>query len=379
MSEPIRILHVVGGLGVGGIQSFLMSLYRSIDRSRVQFDFVVHIKEEKSYADEVTAMGGRVFYIDNDAFEKKRWSNYISFWKRFFREHPEYRIVHGHLRTTSAIYLRRAKKAGCYTIAHSHATSNGYGRSAKLKDLLQQPTRRIADYFMGCSVQANEWMFGEKIVHGSSCMVVKNGINAEKYAFDPQTRAKVRQALNLPDDAFVIGTVGRMVAQKNQELLIRAAAQAKQERPALMLLLVGDGPLLERLKALAEKLQLGETVRFLGSRSDVCELLQAFDAFAISSRNEGLGIAAVEAQAADLPVLISPAIPREACITGNIIPVGSYDVDMWARAFAEVKARTRADMRKAVGDAGYDIRRIADELSRFYESKMSVKDDGRSR
>ncbi len=373
MTEPIRILQVVGSLGSGGIQSYLMELYRHIDRSRVQFDFVVHIRTEQSYASEVESLGGRVFYIDGDAFEKKAWARYIGFWKRFFREHPEYQIVHGHLRSTSAVYLSEAKRAGRYTIAHSHATNNGYGLSAKAKDVLQFPTRYIADSLMGCSRQANEWMYGKRMADRGACSVLRNGIDAGKYVFSPEIRNAVRRKLGISDDTFVIGTVGRLVEQKNQRLLIDAFAQTAQMRDDCLLLIVGDGPLRPDLEKRMVELGLRDKAMMLGNRTDVNELLQAFDCFVMTSRNEGFSIAAVEAQAADLPLLVSPAIPEEACLTDSVYRIGSFEAEEWAEWLFKLERKARADNSGLIAEAGYDISTIAAQLTDFYLSRTEKR------
>lgn len=363
---PVRILQVVGSLGIGGIQSYLMELYRHIDKEKVQFDYVVNIKAKKNYEDEVRSLGGKIYYVDNDAFEKKRWGEYKKFWRQFYKDHPEYRVVHGHLRSTAAIYLREAKRAGRYTIAHSHATSNGYGRSAMIKNIMQRPVRRIADHCMGCSLQANEWLFGSKRANSSSCEVVKNGIDISKYIYNREVRARMRAELGLDDSTFVIGTVGRLVEQKNQELLIRAFVKAQKKRSDMKFLIAGDGPLKGRLDSLIRDLGAEDTVRLLGNRSDVNELLQALDAFAISSKDEGLGIAVIEAQAADLPAVVSPAIPGEACITDNIIRVPGYGEEEWMDALLSVERKERADTSGALVKAGYDIQGVADRLKDLY-------------
>ena len=369
MTEPKRILHVVGSLGNGGIQSYLMELYRHTDRSAIQFDFVVHIRTEQSYADEVESLGGKVFYIDGDAFEKKAWRRYIRFWKRFFREHPEYRIVHGHLRSTSAVYLWEAKRAGRYTIAHSHATNNGYGPGAKVKDILQFPTRFIADSCMGCSRQANEWMFGKRIAERGGCEILRNGIDARKFAFDPEIRIAVRRKLDIADETFVIGSVGRLVEQKNQRLLIDAFAKTAQMRDNCLLLLVGDGPLRRDLEKQIEASALQEKVRLLGNRTDANELLQAFDCFAMTSRNEGFPIAAIEAQSADLPVIVSSAVPEEACLTDRVYRIGSFAPQEWAETLSKLQRKERADNSALIAKAGYDIETIASHLTDFYLSR----------
>ena len=366
MTEPLRVLHVVGSLAIGGIQSYLMELYRHIDRSKVQFDFVVHIKTEQSYAEEVKALGGKVFYIDGDAFEKKAWGKYIRFWKGFYSEHTEYHVVHGHLRSTSTIYLKAAKKAGCYTIAHSHATSNGYGKSGKVKDILQYPTRYIADFCMGCSQQANEWMFGKKRANGDSCIVLHNGIDVEKFRFSQEKRIQKRAELGLSDEEYVIGCVGRLVEQKNQGIVISAMPTVLEAMPSTVLILVGEGPMRDKIKQQIEDLEIDVTrIRMLGSRTDVNELLNAFDLFVLPSKDEGLGIAAIEAQANGLPVLVSEAVPEEVFLTRQVERVGENGID-WAYKICSFNRKRASETVRDIDKAGYNIKLVASQLLDIY-------------
>lgn len=364
--ELVRVLHIVGSLGTGGIQTYLMNLYRNIDRSRVQFDFVVHIKEKQSYASEIKLLGGRVFYVTDNAFVNKSWKSYIKFWKRFYKEHQEYKIVHSHLRSTSYIYLREAKKAGLYVIAHSHATSNGYGKAAKLKDMLQWPTRYIADYYLGCSEDANIWMFGKKRAKSSNCRVIHNGIDVDKFKFNAENRLKKRVELGLFDTDFVIGNVGRLIPQKNQEILIDAMPGILERKPNAKLLIIGDGVLEQALRKKARYNGVDNNVLMLGSRTDIEDLFSAMDVFVLSSRNEGLGIAVIEAQANGLPAIVSSAIPKEAYITEDIHCVKDNSVGAWVEAVLGQHIVPRRDTSFLMTEAGYSIQEVADELCRFY-------------
>ena len=135
-TTPIRVLQVLGGLEAGGAESFVMNLYRAVDREKVQFDFVKHIEHKGVYEDEITQMGGKIYRCPQ--YTGKNHFAYCKWWDSFFREHPEYHVIHGHVRSTASIYLKIAKKNGLVTIAHSHSTSNGSGISAIVKDILQQ-------------------------------------------------------------------------------------------------------------------------------------------------------------------------------------------------------------------------------------------------
>ena len=365
-AHPIRILHIIGSLGTGGIQSLLMNLYRNIDRERVQFDFLVHIRADGHYEEDVKKLGGRIYYIDEDAFERHKWLAYCSFLRNFFRHHPECLIVHGHLRTMSAVYLSVARQAGCRTIAHSHSTTNGYGKTAVLKDILQFPTRYVSDYFMGCSDVANEWMFGARRAHGSRCRVLRNGVDVGRFKYSCVTRQVKRAELGIDDACFVIGNVGRLVFQKAQHVLISAMPQIVSQTPDSKLVIVGDGPLNQQLFEQAKSLHIERHVLLTGNRSDVPDLLSAMDVFAMPSQNEGLGISAIEAQANGLPTLVSKAIPLEAYITSNIHLVENEAE--WAKAILSAGGRSVSDASRIVSEAGYDIKKIAIDLMEFYES-----------
>ena len=316
MNKPIRVLHVLGGLGLGGAETFVMNLYRTIDRNEFQFDFVIYDDGLRDYEKEIVQLGGRVFLSPH--FTIRKAHKYIIWWKMFLKEHPEYQIIHGHLRSTATIYLREAKKEKRYTIAHSHNTSSGKGISAMIKNLMQFPIRFIADEFVGCSEKANEWLFGKKITYSNRCKVVRNSIPLEKYKFDWDIRESVRKALNISDDCLVIGNIGRMVFQKNQELILRVFCEVQREHPKAKLLIIGKGVLEEHLKQKAVDLGIQDKVVFMGNRHDVEKILNAMDVFLFPSHYEGLGIVAVEAQANSLPVVCSSAIPKEAAISNKI-------------------------------------------------------------
>ena len=281
MSEPIRVLHVLGGLGLGGAETFVMNLYRTINRNEFQFDFVIYDDGLRDYEKEMEHLGGRVFYSPHFTIGKAH--KYRMWWKMFLKEHPEYQIIHAHLRSTATIYLREAKKENRYTIVHSHNTSSGKGISAMIKNLMQFPIRFIADEFIGCSEKANEWLFGKKIAYSDRCKVVRNAIPLEKYKFNKDIRECVRKELNIQDDCFVIGNIGRMVLQKNQELVLRVFYEVQKKCPKAKLLIIGKGVLEEQLKQEVVDLQIQDKVVFMGNRHDVEKILNAMDIFLFPS------------------------------------------------------------------------------------------------
>lgn len=367
MSEPIRVLHVVSSMGMGGIQTYLMSLYRAIDREKVQFDFLIHIPTEGGFEDEIQQMGGKIFYQP-----KLTGKNLIPYEKKFrifLQKHPEYQIVHIHIRSAVVACAWGAKTERRCVVAHSHSTTNGYGCAAVIKNIAQFPVRYLGDYFMGCSQIANEWMFGKRVANSDKCRVIYNGIDISRFRFSTEMRKQKRAELGIAENEQLIGNVGRLVEQKNQELLIRAFALAYEKNPSLRLAIAGDGPLAQHLHELAKELDREKEILFLGNRKDVPELLQAFDVFVMPSKNEGLGIAAVEAQAAGLPCVVSEAVPEEALVVKQIVRCCGNSPEKWAAAIREVKEGRFENGEKAVRDAGYDIHIVAKELSDFYLEK----------
>lgn len=372
MTAQIRILQVVGGLGIGGIQSFLIELYRHMNRTQIQFDFVVHIKTKENYIREIETLGGKVFFIDNDAFEKRNMFEYIRFWKQFFQKHPEYKIVHGHLRSTSALYLYEAKKAGCYTIVHSHSTSNGVGINALIKNILQYPTRYIADFCMGCSLQANKWMFGERRMHSDTCTVIYDGIDIKKFKFNESIRIKKRMELGFKNDDYIIGCIANLVESKNQKTIIDAMPIILKEIPSAILILIGDGPMAIKLHNRIKALQLGKKqIQMLGTRTDVNELLNAIDLFVMPSRYEGFCIASIEAQTNGVQVIVSDAIPKEAFITERIKQVKYNTTKTWAKEIIKCKYLKNNRNINVVVPKKYDIHDVAKKLTTLYLSLSS--------
>ena len=204
--EPIRILHVIGGMNRGGAETMIMNFYRKIDRNKVQFDFMVNTKEKCDYNDEILSLGGNIYYIPK--FNGLNFIQYKMSLRRFFKEHQEHKIIHGHIGSSAAMYLHVANKYNKFTIAHSHNTKNS---NKTLKSFLWRvysyPTRYIANYFFGCSLAAGIDRFGKKVVHSSDFCVLNNAIDSKKFIFSDKTREEVRTDLSI-QDKFVIGHIG---------------------------------------------------------------------------------------------------------------------------------------------------------------------------
>ena len=324
MNKPIRILHVIGIMNRGGAETMIMNLYRNIDKAKIQFDFVQNCNGPAAFDEEIKQMGGKIFHCPH--YNGKNHFQYIKWWKNFFNNHKdEYQIVHGHLGSTAAIYLNIANKFGLHTIAHSHSafTINNY--KDILYKLLSYPTRYIADFFFGCSLNAGISRYGKKVIESKNFKVLNNAIDLNQFAYNKQIREKIRNELKVTNE-FVIGHVGRMDDNKNQIFLLNLIKKKKNQY-SVKLVLVGTGINYDKLVKQTNEMELENDVLFLGIRSDVNELLQAMDCFVFPSFYEGLPVTLIETQAVSLPSVISDTITDEVILT-NIVTKTSLDAPL---------------------------------------------------
>lgn len=366
MKKPIRILHVFGELNMGGAETLVMNLYRNINRSKVQFDFVVHTKEKGSYEEEIKRLGGRIYrfprYVGYNHFK------YCKKWREFLAHHKEFKIVHGHIRSTAAIYLRIANKFGITTIAHSHSTANGVGLQAFIKDIYQIPLRGAADYYFAASKDAGEWLFGHKILNSNRFFLLRNAINVDDFAFDQKIRRNIRNEFDV-DYALVLGHVGRFTEAKNHKMLIKIFNEFFKINSNAKLWLVGIGSLENEIYELVKENNLEDSVFFFGERKDVNQLMMAMDAFIFPSIYEGLGIVTIEAQNSGLLTVVSDRIPEEANLTDLFIKVKlDEDPKEWAKIISSElsNSKMRDNYSEYIKKAGFDIITKSKELEKFY-------------
>lgn len=366
MKESKRILHVFGGMTRGGAETMVMNLYRTIERTKMQFDFIVHTEDKCAYDDEINSLGGRIYRIPR--YRGKNHLQYNKAWCVFFQEHPEYKIIHGHVRSTASIYLKVANKYGLTTIIHSHSTSSGKGISALVKNILQLPLHNIADYLFACSIQSGEWLFGNKSCKRSNFMVVNNAIDLAKFSFNECTRNKIRKELKL-DGMFVVGHVGRLHPAKNHDFLLEIFKVLHDKVNNSILLIVGDGELRSDIQEKIELLKLTQSVILTGNRTDVPELLMAMDVFVLPSLWEGLPLTIVEAQASGLPCFISDTITDEVCITPYIRFISlSKTAREWTDNIISAEKIDRTSIKHYIEESDFDIRVAVKKLTTFYEN-----------
>ena len=342
----------------------VMNLYRNMDKEKIQFDFIIHTEQHQDYTDEIVSMGGKIYSFPR--FQGYNIAEMKRCWNTFFVEHPEYKILHSHVRSYASLYIPIAKKHGLTTIIHSHSTSNGKGVSSLVKRVLQSPLKRKADYLFACSEESGRWLYGDKAIHAPNYRMIPNAVDTEKFAFCPATRTEMRNQLGISDDTVVYGHVGRLHPAKNHPFLLDAFNRIHQKQPKSLLLIVGDGELRAEIEEKINTLGISDAVRMLGSRGDVAELMQGMDVFLFPSRWEGLPVTVVEAQAAGLPCYLSDTITRDV----NTSPLVTYlstqnGEDLWADTILSAH-NERQDVIKNIKSAGFDIVESARNLSEFY-------------
>lgn len=362
----IRILHVIGSMNCGGAENLIMNVYRNIDRTKIQFDFVLHTTDTCFFEDEIMGLGGKIFrtekYVIKNHILYKKW------WKQFFQEHPEYQIIHGHINSSAAIYLKEAKEQKRYTLMHSHTSDSGRGFKKILKDILQYPIRFYTDQYISCSYEAAKWLYGKEIASHENMLIVKNGIDAARFRFNPSEKDRIREQLNAQDKTVYIH-VGRFVIEKNHPFLIEVFQKIKKKQPNAQLWLLGEGTEKEKIIQKVQACGLTKDVRFLGVQRDVAPYLHAADTFLFPSLHEGLPLTVVEAQAAGLPVLTSQAVPQEADVGAGLLHwmALSEPQEKWADTAIALSRCNPVDAYEQVLASGYDINNTVELLSKIYQ------------
>ncbi|MBR5498049.1 MAG: glycosyltransferase family 1 protein [Clostridia bacterium] len=358
MSQPLRVLHIVTYMGRGGLETMIMNYYRNIDRSKVQFDFLVHRDFKADYDDEIESLGGRIYRISQlNPFS-------ISYYKelnKFFSEN-RYKIVHCHLDCMSAIPLSVAKKFNIpVRIAHSHTSYQDKNFKFIIKAFAKNFIHKYATKLFACSEIAGKWMFGNH-----NYEIFNNAIDTKKYIYNQNIQSKVKSQFNLNNN-FIIGHVGRFNPPKNHNFLIDIFFEVYKKDNTAKLVLVGSGDLQKNIENKVKNYGITNNVLFLGSRDDVHEILQAFDVFVFPSLYEGFPVTSVEAQAAGLSAVLSDAITKECKINDNVKFLSLNDAPKkWADEILKFKDYRKVSCSEKILKAGYDIIEKSKWLENYY-------------
>ena len=341
-----------------GLETVIMNYYRNIDRTRLQFDFLTHRTSRSDYDDEIEALGGKIYHAPR--LYPQNYPAYFRYMDNFFREYPEYKIIHSHIDAMSYLPLLAAKKAGVpVRIAHSHSTGIDLDFKYPLKQYFRLRLNSVATNRFACGKDAGEFLFQSR-----DFTVIPNAVNPLDFQFSDDIREKKRKELGI-SDRFVIGHVGRMSYPKNHDFLLSLFSKVLEKRQDALLLLVGTGEKEKQLKEKAISLGIASSVRFLGNRSDVNELYQAMDVFVLPSLFEGIPVVGIEAQFAGLPCLFSDRVPSEASFS-KICRFQKLSEPLWVWA-DDILSLAEYDRNRNVQDTSYDIKTQSANLQSCYE------------
>jgi len=363
-NSPIRILYVNGGLmNRGGIESYMMNYYRQIDRTQIQFDFLVHNGGGFGYYDdEIKSLGGKIYVLPQ---KSKHPFTYNKELKQILAA-SNYKIIHTHMDAMGAWVLKTAKQCGIpIRIAHSHNTQHLTKNSLKLLflEFARKQINRYATHCMACSEIAGKWLFGKRDFH-----IVRNAIDINKFLFNNIIRNGVRKEWDIEND-FVIGHIGRFDTQKNHSFLLDVFADVNKHFPNTKLILVGDGHLRNSIESQIETLKIQNAVILAGVRDDIERFYNAFDLFVLPSLFEGLPVVSIESQANGCPSLLSDQVSAEANIANKMdfLPLVK---NIWIEKLSHIVEQYPQQKRKAsefdFQNSGYDIKKEVLNLQQIY-------------
>lgn len=377
----VRVLHVLGGLGLGGAESRIMDLYREMNREEIQFDFLVHSgnlkkvtdsmenREPQFYDQEVTALGGHIYVLPR--FKVYNYFTYRKAVKNFFAEHKEFQVVQGHMTSTAGIYLPIAKQAGIpITVAHSRNANVVGGLRGLATRMFRKNLNQKADYLFACSKLAAEDAFGAEVLAHGDVHIIHNAIDVERFRYNPAVRDMMRKKLGV-EDKIVLGHVGRFDTQKNHPYLMQIMEELVKRQDNFVLVCLGDvdknnGP---QIRELAKSFGIADKVLFEGNRKNTEEYYQAFDFFLLPSLYEGLPGVLVEAQAAGLKCFVSDTVTREAVGTNLVtyLPIDGAP-SVWSDAVIQALDYNREDTCESMKKSGFDVKIQAKAYRKFYQA-----------
>ncbi len=374
--DPVRVLHVLGSLECGGVETWVAQLVKHLDRQRIQADVMVN-RPGGMYEECVRSYGAQVLCCG----QPKRYTQYAANLSRLLYENGPYQVVHSHVQLWSGVVLRLAHRAGAPgRIAHARSTQDG--KRGKFSPLIYRALMRHwikchATHLMAVSTEAAEGTFWKGVMDNGRCQLV-TGIDFTPFQ-DKVDRRDVRAELGIPNGTHVIGHVGNFRPAKNYSFIQKIAQEIISIQPDTLFLLVGDGPLRSLVEESTQRMGLANQVRFLGERSDVPRLLHAMDVFVFPSLYEGLGRALLEAQAVGLPCIAANTITTQAAAQPESVNFMALEAGAkrWAQA-ALVAAQTPISCTKGIEairlfeQRGLSIAANAHKLTQLYESIAGV-------
>lgn len=372
--NKVYILQLGMTKNIGGMETYLMSQYRKLDKEYVQYDFVNLSEEDQmAFSEEIEKNGSKIYSVPKRKYHP--FLHYYEMMKILFYNRKKYKFIvlnTCHLYYIFPLFFAKFMQIP-NRIIHSH-NSNDEIKISFFRKILININKMLMHFsvtdYWACSEIAGKWMFRNR-----NFRVIHNAINVSDFVYNESIRQKVRTQLGLLKDEFVIGHVGRFSYQKNHDFLIDIFNEIHKVLPEAVLVLIGDAvddkSYLNEAKQKVKELNLEENVRFLGMRNDVPEIMQAMDCFILPSRFEGLPLVGIEAQVAGLPCYFSDTITKEVKIT-NLVNFLSLKEkpQIWAEKIIKNKDFKRKSDLDEIIKAGYDINTEIKKIENFYINKV---------
>lgn len=368
----IRILQVMGGMNRRGAESFIMNIYRKIDRTHVQFDFLVYTNEKQDFEDEITTLGGRVIHMPcSSGIGALRSIPQI---KRIIRTYGPYKAIHAHTLYNICYSMLAARSVPeMLRISHSHSTKNrltaGFFQRA-YEWMSRSIIRHYTQVMVACGENAGEFLFGSKF--RKEGIILKNGVDLDKHcSHNENAIAAIKGAYGLTDK-LVIGSVAHFYEIKNHVFMVEIAKALKSNGTKFKMLFIGRGGLIEKIRKNVIDCDLQNEVIFLGTRTDINDLMYCFDVFLMPSHFEGNPVTLVEAQAAGLPCVITNSITDEMDMGLGLIHKCSLSssASQWTDTIVEAakhRCMDENEIRKRIAACGYDAQITADQMQQLYQ------------
>lgn len=369
MRKCIKILELFGEpFAVGGEETIVYNIFKNMDKRYIHIDFLAQYSGKNEEMRNSIEKTGYKFY----SFKEQK-DNYFGRLKYFhevkeFLKKNNYDIIHIHSGSILGFILgiMATKNNKRYIIVHSHNTGI-INFKKKLVKIIFAPILLKADMYLGCTKEAIEFKFPKKIVKNGKYEIIKNGIDFKEFLYNAEVRKKYRNMLNIENGTIALGFIGRLVEQKNPLFLINILENLIKKSENIKLYIVGEGELKENFIDLLKQKGLEKYTIMLGKRNDVNNIMQALDVLLFPSLFEGLGIVAIEAQAASLPVLVSTGVPEEANISEFFYRIKDYNADAWAEEILRVaKKIKRRNTEQEIVSSGYDIKNTAKKIRNIY-------------
>lgn len=357
-----RLLCILSGMNVGGAETFIMKVYRNLDRTKYQIDFCINAKEKCFYEDEILNMGGKIYRIPSKSENVKEFKLKL---RRIVKDNSYSNILRITSNAMGFMDLKIAKRAGAKVCcARSSNASDGGGlKSVICHRLGKLLYTKFVDVKIAPSDLAAIYTFGKKNYESGKVHILHNGVDLNVYRYASEKREKIRKEFSVDSEAKLIGHVGRFSEQKNHMFLLDIFKKIHMMDSSSRFLLVGGGELEEMVRKRAMELGIYDQIIFAGLRSDVQDILSAMDVFIMPSFYEGMPNTVIEAQATGLPCVIADTITKEANITGLVQYLSlDEDVSEWAKTAICAAALPRKNTVGEFRSHGYDIACVAKEL-----------------